>query len=442
MAKTELKKKESDFKIVGKAIVNDFTFKLDEQSQNNENYIYHSLGLRVDVGDGNQVYSGLMGGYDTKEPRDIYVHGRKGDDNKQDDFQNKFQVGWDERFDEDIIKKVGRKCYFTAGLEKDDNDKTIYKNFLHEYDFISYVSEHLKNDMWVNVSGNFTYEPYNSNVNRKKQINRIIMLDYQFIEVEKGKGSFEQITNEEDLKKHIENDKKVFNSKGKKFISKEFGDFELDESGFYAVGKQRFLFDTDSIGKKDTERDVVDITGYVVDYLYKVGSQKIKKNILFEQTLQLPLSKYGDKVDKILKFYFTPKEKNGTVWLGVGFNIVEGAETTLSSIEDLPEDLQEQLECGLLTEEEALARCTTGDKEQKIVFQKILTQNVEDANGDKQPVSIRDYDEYTIDDYVFYGDVVNAESSDNSSESNVGDDELDEFLDDLGLDLDDDDLPF
>jgi hypothetical protein len=385
----ELKKKESSFSILGRAVVNDYTFNMDQVSKNNKNYFFSSMNLNVSTGQGNEVFTSMMGGNDKVKEYPIYVHGKKEDG--RDDFQNQFTVDWEDRFDEDILKTVGNMCFFTAALEKDENNKLVYKNFLHEYDFIAYVQKHLEHDMIVSVSGNLSYQPYEDKVSRKKEITKIIA--------------------KEDTK----------------------------EEKFYAVAKQRVLIDADAIGKVDTDNNSIPITCYVADYLYKHEGQEIKKTILFKQTFDLPLEKFGEKKDKIIKAYFAPKKKNGTVWIGLVFDLIEGAESTLSSIDDLPEDLKESVELGLMDEKEALAKCTTGNKEKRLVFKSVVTQKIKDADDNETIVVMRDFEEYVVDDYVFLGDVFKSTKQDDSNNvklPDIEDDELDDLLDDLDLDLD------
>ena len=117
--KTILKKGQAQFQLIGEAKVNDYTFKIDEESSSG--WVYNVMNLGVDCGNGNVVYADMMGGYSNK-----------GD-----------SVDWEDRLDENITEQVGNQCFITVGLEKDAKDKTFSKKFLSSYDAIEYIKEHL-----------------------------------------------------------------------------------------------------------------------------------------------------------------------------------------------------------------------------------------------------------------------------------------------------------
>ena len=112
MAKTKkqkvspLKKGMSQFQLIGEAKINDYTFKIEEEAASG--FIYNAINLGVDCGSGNVVYCDMMGGYNGTGDSVIYVHGKKENDNGQevDDFDNRFTVDWDDRFDEAILEEV------------------------------------------------------------------------------------------------------------------------------------------------------------------------------------------------------------------------------------------------------------------------------------------------------------------------------------------------
>ena len=127
--KTALTKKNwlSSFTLIGEAKINDYTFKTDAKSEKSD-WIYNHLNLGVYCGEkhGN-VYAELMGGYGAERDNVVYVHGK--DEDGKDDFENRFTIDWDDRFDTDIIESVGDFTFLTVGLEKDKNDKVYYKKY-------------------------------------------------------------------------------------------------------------------------------------------------------------------------------------------------------------------------------------------------------------------------------------------------------------------------
>ena len=114
----------NSFVLVGEAKINaDYTYKLDERSEKSD-WVYNSLNLGVDCGDVcGTVYAELMGGYGAERDNVVYVHGK--DEDGKDDFENRFTIDWDDRFDEKILESVGDLCFMTVGLEKDKNGKVV-----------------------------------------------------------------------------------------------------------------------------------------------------------------------------------------------------------------------------------------------------------------------------------------------------------------------------
>ena len=163
----------SNFTLIGKPIINDYTFKIDEKSKES-NWIYNALNLGVDCSDKfGTVYAELMGGYSEENENRIFAHGKK--DDGSDDFEKQIVVEWDDRFKEEVLEEIGDFSFITVGLEKTSEGKTFYKKFLSAYDAIDYIQKHLKADMVVNVKGNLKYSIYNDNVQVRKNITSIVL---------------------------------------------------------------------------------------------------------------------------------------------------------------------------------------------------------------------------------------------------------------------------
>ena len=127
MAKTKeitpIKKGVSQFNLIGKAKVSDFTFKIDVASgKEGSDWIYNQMNLGVDCGENGTIYADLMSGYGSERDNVVYVHGKKEDDNGRevDDFDNKFSIDWEDRLDEDNFDSIGEMCFITVGIEKDE----------------------------------------------------------------------------------------------------------------------------------------------------------------------------------------------------------------------------------------------------------------------------------------------------------------------------------
>ena len=143
------------FELIGKACIKDYTFKIDEHSKKSD-WIYNSINLNVDCGDKyGKVGCELMGGYGAGRNNVIYVHGK--DENGGDDFDNRYQIDFDDRFDEDILKDIGELCFIKIGIEKDTKGEVVINKFLHAYDAIKYLSEALQDGMEIKVRGQLKY---------------------------------------------------------------------------------------------------------------------------------------------------------------------------------------------------------------------------------------------------------------------------------------------
>jgi hypothetical protein len=369
MAKTEektvLKKGQSSFQLIGEAKINDYTFKIDEES--NSGWIYNNMNLGVDCGNGNTVYCDMMGGYSSVNDNVIYVHGKKDDNGKEvDDFENRFTIDWDDRFDSDIIDQVGKQCFITVGLEKDAKDKTFAKKFLSAYDAIEYIKEHLTAETIINVKGNLKYSMYQGNTQIKKEVNSV-------------------------------------------FLSKAD-----DSSKYSATFQQTILVDKDSIDKYDKELGAFPITAYIIDYVGKYGEskQEIKQNVTFSKIFLFEVTEAEiEKGTKLLNKMFKAKKDNVNEIMVEG-NIIEGQAKVNITLDDVPDDIKELIELGAYTEEEALAKCAVGNtREKKMVIKKPVIRIVGEGD-EKKPVIVRTDDKYKFDDLVFLSQLVKSEDDD------------------------------
>ena len=169
----EKKNWSNTFMLIGEAKVNDYTYKLDEKSERSD-WVYNHLNLGVYCGETcGTVYAELMGGYGSERDNVVYVHGKKEDG--KDDFENRFTIDWDDRFDEKILESVGDLSFMTVGLERDNGGKVYYKKFLTPYDMIAYINENLTDGMVINVKGNLKYSTYNDETQTKKEISSVVM---------------------------------------------------------------------------------------------------------------------------------------------------------------------------------------------------------------------------------------------------------------------------
>ena len=336
------------FTIVGEAIVNDYTFKLDEHS-NKSDWIYNQLNLNIDCGSKyGKISVELMGGYGSERANNvIYVHGKNEDGS--DDFKNQYTIDFVDRFDESILEDIGSTCFINIGLEKDIHDKTVVKRFLTPYDAIAYVSEHLEDGMVINVRGQLRYQLYNGNVQCRKEINSIFLSK---AEPDAYRASFVQtmlLDKDSAGKSTIDKDKKVMYVNAyilEKF--KEFNGWDLTENGKIKGGifvPLRKTFEFDLNGKEPTQ------TAKLIDKVFKV--------------------------------------KNGVTQITFEGEFVETGAAVTATEDDLTDDVKDMIDCGFYTLEEALVKCSTnGAKERKMMILKPQIRMVGDDDNKTSQVQI------------------------------------------------------
>ena len=341
----------SNFTIVGKAIVNDFTFKIDEKSQKSD-WIYNQLNLNIDCGERQgRISCELMGGYGSERNNNvIYVHGKNEDGS--DDFKNQYTIAWDDRFEESILEDIGDLCFINIGLEKDVKDHTVVKKFLTPYDAIAYVSEHLEDGMAINVRGQLRYQLYNGNVQCRKEINSI-------------------------------------------FLSK------AEQKDYRATFVQTMLLDKDSAGKDTIDKDTN--TMYVYAYLLEKFKEfngwdltedgKIKGGIFvpLKKTFEFDLKgKEPTQTAKLINKIF--KVKKGVTQITFEGEFIETGAAVTATEDDLTDDIKDLIDCGVYTLEEALAKCSVnGQRERKMFLLKPQIRMI--GEEDNKTPQIQKFDE-------------------------------------------------
>lgn len=379
MAKNELmplKKGKASFTLIGKAKINDYTFDLDHEYDSG--WTSNNMNIGIDCGDGNVVYVEMSGGYfPAKYNRDnkVYVHGVKVDDNGKnvDDYENTFTIDWDDRNDSSILETIGKGCFITVGIEKDEKGNTFYKDFLTEYDAVQYLSEHLTDETVVNVKGIISYETDGEKVYIKKKINNIAL-------------------------SKAESDK------------------------FKATFVQTILLDDGSIGKPDKEKNTIPMSVYVVDYIGKpkINGQKIevKKNFAIPVNMEFGIGENAELAAKQLSKFFKAK-KNEIIEMTVEGNLVEGGSIVNITADDIPDDIKELIEMGFYSEEEALAKCAVGNtsREKRMIITKPSITYIGEGDNRKPTVS-RDDKKYKPTDLQFFSAYLATLDLDNPSDNN------------------------
>lgn len=320
----------SNFTLIGKAKINDNSFKIAEVSESG--WCYNSLNLNVDCGEkfGN-VYANLMGGYSTKHGGVIYVHGKK--DDGTDDWENTFTVDWEDRMNDDILDEVGDFCFINVGLETTENNKIYTNKFLSAYDAVDYIKEHLSDDMVVNVRGNMRYSFYKDGVSMQRNITSI-------------------------------------------FLSK------AEPENYRATFAQSVLLDKDSVNLKediDKENKILKVHGKVLDYIKEINGVEYKAQYPLPYTFD-----YEFTDEKAFKNFYSLvfDVKKNVRQVNFEGEFINSGTTVTATIDDVPEDVKQLIEMGLYTEDEILTKyASAGNVERRCVLRRPIVKMEGDADN-------------------------------------------------------------
>lgn len=352
----------SNFTLIGKPVINDYTFKIDERSERS-NWVYNALNLGVDCGESHgNIYAELMGGYSEDGENKVFAHGKKEDGS--DDFEKQIIVDWEDRNNDDVLEEIGDLSFITVGLEKTSEGKTFYKKFLSAYDAIAYIKEHLTEDIVINVKGNLKYSTYNDNVQVRKNITSIVLSKVD------------------------------------------------DPTNYKATFTQTILIDKDSASLKNIDKDkgVMYVDTKVLDYVKEVNGVEVKGQYPYNKQFEFAMDFSNEAAcKKIMDKLF--KVKKGITQITFEGEFIEGGAVVTATWDDIPNDIKDLVEMGVYTKEEALAKCTSnGSRERRMVLKKPQIKLVRD---DKTPVISRFEEKYKEDDlvldYVFNNNKSNAE---------------------------------
>ena len=365
----------SNFTLIGKPVINDYTYKIDEKSEKSH-WVYNALNLGVDCGEKHgTVYAEMMGGYSEENENRIYAHGKKEDGS--DDFDKQMIVDWNDRFNDAVLEDVGELSFLTVGLVKTDKDKTYYEKFLSAYDAIAYIKEHLTDDMVINVRGNLKYSEYNDNVQVRKNITSIAL------------------------------------SKAD------------DPSKYKATFTQSILIDKDSASLKNIDKDksVMFVDARVLDYVKEVNGVEVKGQYPYKKQFEFALNLENEKQCKTVyeKLFKVKKGITQTTFEG---EFVEGGAVVTTTLDDLPDEIRDLVDACIYTEEEACAKCTAnGNRERRMVLKKPMIKLVGD---DKVPVVQKFEERFTEDDlYLDYLYKNKSENNDEAEEESNSDNSMD-----------------
>lgn len=366
-----LKKGKASFNLIGRVKVTDKTFNLDNSYDSG--WTDNSMYVGVDCGGGNVIYVEMRSGFFPDKDNVIRAYSK---DEKDDEGKSKsVEIAWEDRLDESLYDSISDSSFLTVGVEKDVKEKTVYKKFLTAYDAVDYLNEHLEDGMIVNVKGTLGYSEYEENVSTKKDITSIVLSKVE------------------------------------------------DEKDFKATFSQTILVDSKSIGKKNEEKNTIELSAYVVDYVGKpkIDGEKIvvRQNVTFPKTFEVAINENPEITAKMLQKFFKPK-KGKVAEITVTGNLVEGGSTVVITEDDIPDDIKELIEMGLYSEEEAekkIAVGNNGNREKRMIILKPDITYVGKDENRKPTVAFEDA-KYDEDDLYFYEQAIN-EAFANSENADV-----------------------
>lgn len=383
-----LKKGKASFNLIGRVKVTDKTFNLDNSYDSG--WTDNSMYVGVDCGGGNVIYAEMRSGFFPDKDNVIRAYSK---DEKDDEGKSKsVEIAWEDRLDESLYDSISDSSFLTVGVEKDVKEKTVYKKFLTAYDAVDYLNEHLEDGMIVNVKGTLGYSEYEENVSTKKDITSIVLSKVE------------------------------------------------DEKDFKATFSQTILVDSKSIGKKNEEKNTIELSAYVVDYVGKpkIDGEKIvvRQNVTFPKTFEVAINENPEITAKMLQKFFKPK-KGKVAEITVTGNLVEGGSTVVITEDDIPDDIKELIEMGLYSEEEAekkIAVGNNGNREKRMIILKPDITYVGKDENRKPTVAFEDA-KYDEDDLYFYEQAIN-EAFANSENADISEMESGDADEDISEDDD------
>ena len=398
-----IKRGQQNFTLIGKAKLGQYSFKIDEQSKKSA-YIYSQANLTLKTKEG-EISASVMGGYNPEKDNVIYAFSKGDKDNKGQSFT----VSWEDRFDKEIIETVADMKLFKAGVSKKEDGSIEYVKFLHPYDFISHLEQHMVDGEVYVVRGELQYQEYNGEMQIKKNITSVTL-----------------------AKEEIANDP------------------ETHEAKFSTT----ILTDSNFLGRPNKETMTVPVNAYIVDFFNKYNKQEIVRIVNGKEknglTMPVPksfdfkIAKDMETTKKLLKYL---KPKRGAVTEIVMEGIFSKSQGELKgeelTIDDLDDDIKFMVEVGAYTLQEALGKVNFvyGEKTpEKMLLTRPAIKKIEGKDGSSTLAVNYTPDKYNEEDLVIENilKVNNAKfkSNEEDEEEDIFNEE--ETEDDDDLDLDDD----
>ena len=394
-----IKRGQQNFTLIGKAKLGQYSFKIDEQSKKSA-YIYSQANLTLKTKEG-EISANVMGGYNPEKDNVIYAFTKGDKDNKGQSIV----VSWEDRFDKEIIETVADMKLFKAGVSKKEDGSIEYVKFLHPYDFINHLEQHMVDGEVYIVRGELQYQEYNGEMQIKKNITSVTL-----------------------AKEEIANDP------------------ETHEAKFSTT----ILTDNNFLGRPDKETMTVPVDAYVVDFFNDYQGQEIVRMVNGNEknglTMPVPksfdfkIAKDMETTKKLLKYL---KPKRGAVTEIVMEGIFSKSQGELKgeelTIDDLDDDIKFMVEIGAYSLEEALGKVNFvyGEKKpEKMLLTRPAIKKIEGKDGSSTLTVNYTPDKYNEEDLVIENILKVNNAKFKTDEEDIFNEEETEDNDDLDLDDD------
>lgn len=374
----------NNIEAVGKVKIGDYTFKINEQSKKeNSDWVYNSLSLSVKHGKNGYSFYNMMGGNNGADSESykgkrfpIRCSGTKEENGKVvEDFSNPVEVEWDDRFDTDILKTLGRSSFITVGVEscQDILDKII-EIYTEKCEKRTTSSS--------NIGKRLTYQLKSLQLENKDSLESIDLVqgDYQDnikkleeLKVKENSVYYKRFISEYDAIEYLKNflqDGDVVRIKGKLETNLYNDEFslrnkitqivkvfeEVEEDKFHSNFQKSIYITDNCVVKNDNEK----LQNYnKIEVLYPFYCREEKEWKLYPQVMYYPKDEDNDKNDKKLKVIFGIKGSLAQIGLDGMYKMQ--SDTVEVTEDDIPDEIKELIEIGALSKEDYLKETAVGN---------------------------------------------------------------------------------
>ena len=349
--------RQNTFRFEGHVILSEKTFTINS-SNDKGTWVHNGLNLGIDCGESGIHYVNTMGGYNPTRDNVVYLQKIDSDGKFLSGPMSTKTIAWEDRLtisDADL-EDVSPRDIIKIFIERDENGKTIQKNFIAMYDAIAYLKEHLNDKDPISVKGHIEYRPSNDGTDW--------YTSYVF---------------------------DTISSKTEEFLHPK------------AMVELSVLMNDGCIGKPDMETMTIPVYANTLTYVRSVNSKKYNQTCTVPVKFLFDAEKLGlttdvgrKKFDKMIKTFF--KAKKGFVSeILICCNFSSAAKKVEVSLDDLPKEIREGIEAGILNEEQVMGTLAiTGKAPQEYVYAYLITapKVIKDEQGNENtypcPITIED----------------------------------------------------